>query len=219
MIRYQMIAAAIVSSLLVFGASTALAGDWENIGTTDGVEVHFKEVGDDFSARGEIVADVHIGKILRVFTNPNERPYWVGNYVDHKTLDITRTSERYWIKLDPSRLVSARDYVIHANYEFDAENRVFRSTARSVEDDRMPEQDCCVRAASNTVYTFEAIPGQERTRIHVEVSTDPKGRIPRRSVRSAVQDWPVSTLTNLIQRASLDAMPVDSRVEDWHEAR
>ena len=219
MSKIHLLAAVLVASFFFVDTAEADASEWEDLGVKDGVQLHFKEVGDDFSARGEIVVDVHIGKLLRVFTNPNERANWVGNYVDHKTLDITRTSERYWLKLDPSRLVSARDYVIDARYTFDEENRTFRSVAQSVDDERMPDQDCCQRAVSNTTYTFEALPGQERTRIHVEVSTDPKGRIPRRSVRSAVQDWPVNTLNALVRRASIDAMPVDPRVKDWHEAR
>lgn len=219
MFRFQIWTATLIVSFLFAGISTAYAGGWEDLGVEDGVQVHFKEVGDDFSARGEMVADVHIGKIITVFTNPNERPYWVGNYVDHETLDITRTSERYWLKLDPSRLVSSRDYVIQANYTFDADNRVFKSEAESVEDERKPDQECCVRAVTETSYTIEALPGSERTRISVEVSTDPKGRIPSGRVRSAVQDWPVETLNRLARRSSIDAMPIDSRVEDWHEAK
>ena len=215
MFRYQIIAAAVVLSVMSFDLSTADAGEWERVGTTDGVEVHFKEVGDDFSSRGTIETDVHIGKIITVFVNPNERPNWVGNYVDHETLDLTRTSERYWVKLNPSRLVSSRDYVIEAKYSFDNDKKIFTSKAKSVTDERKPKQDCCVRAVTETNYTIEALPGG-RTRISVEVTTDPKGSIPTRSVRSAVKDWPVSTLGNLSKRASLDAMPLDPRVKDWH---
>ncbi len=217
MFRYKMVATAIVVSFLTLGASTAMASGWERIGVEDGVEVHFKEEGDDFSARGEITVDVHIGKIIAVFVNPNERPHWVGNYVDHETLDITRSHERYWLKLDPSRLVSSRDYVIESRYNFDEDKRVFTANSRSVEDERKPEQDCCTRAVSTTKYTIEAVPGKEQTKINVEVQTDPKGRIPRRSVRSAVQDWPVSTLNNLTRRAQIDGMRTDPRVKDWHK--
>lgn len=215
--RKKITAVGIALALVLGCASTAVAGDWEAVGETDGVTVHVQERddSDDFAFRGEMVADVHIGKVITVFTNPNERPHWVSNYEDHETLRLTRTSERYWLKLDPSRLTSARDYVIEAQYDFDDDDNVFTSEAESVEDDDKPEQDCCTRATTRTDYTIEALPG-ERTRIKVEVETDPKGRIPSRVVRSTMEDWPVTTLTNLVRRASIDGMPVDDRVEDWH---
>ncbi len=217
--RYH-ITAMLTALAIIFGcASTAVASDWERVGTTDGVTVYIqeREGSDEFAMRGEMTADVHLGKIIRVFTNPNERRHWIANYVDHESLELSRSGEIYWLKLDPSRLVSSRDYVIQSRHNFDESSRTVTSTANSTEDSRKPEQDCCVRAQTKTSYKFEAVEGSEQVKLTVEVETDPGGRIPSRTVRSTMEDWPVTTLTRLVRRASIDSMPVDSRVEDWHQ--
>ncbi len=217
--RYQITAVMMALAIVLGCASTATAGDWESVGTTDGVTVYVQERpgSDDFAMRGEMTANVHIGKIIRVFTNPNERQHWIANYVDHESLDLSQSGETYWLELDPSRLTSSRDYVIQSQHTFDADSRTFTSEANSIEDSRKPEQDCCVRATTKTKYVFEAVEGREQVKLSVEVETDPGGRIPSRIVRSTMEDWPVTTLTNLVRRASIDAMPVDPRAEDWHE--
>ena len=219
MVRKQIIALLIIMGVSFVSLSSAVASDWEHVGETDGVDVHSKELPDSdlFAFRGEMTADVPIGKIITVYTNPNQRPHWVHDFGDSETLDITRTSERYWIKFDLSWPATDRDFVFQADYDFDADNRKFTARIRSVEDERKPDDDCCVRAEGETTYTFEAIPGQEMTRIVVESQTDPKGRLPGRLVRRTQRDWPVVTLTNLVERASASGIDVDPRVSDWHD--
>lgn len=219
MVRNQIVVLAVGLAVSLFALSPAVAGDWEHVGETDGVDVHSKEVADSdlFAFKGETTANMHIGKLLTVYTNPNQRPHWVHDYGDSETFDITRTSERYWIKFDLSWPATDRDFVFQADYDFDEDNRTFTARIRSVEDERKPEDDCCVRATGETTYTFQAIPGQEMTRVTVESQTDPGGRLPSRLVRRTQRDWPVVTLTNLIERASADSIDVDPRVSDWHD--
>ncbi len=212
--RITILCALATTMFVLFGSSTALAGGWDRIGETDGVTVYKKD-GDDVMFRGVMEADVHIGNVIAVFVNPNQRPHYVDNYADHETFERDATSELYWLKLDMPFGVSDRDFLLRSNHDFQAGSRTFKSVTESVTDSRKPEDDCCVRADTRTEYTFEAQQGSETTKIEVVVQTDLKGRVPGRVVESAQEEWPVETLNAIVRQAS-NASP-DSRAADWHE--
>lgn len=202
---------------VILGSTTAVwAESWEHIHTSEGVDVYEKDAGDDVMFRGVKEANVTIDKLVAAYVDPNQRPHWVNNYADHETFERDEASELYWLQLDMPFGVSDRDYLLHADYQFDEARRTFEATTRSVEDDRKPEDDCCVRAETRTEYTFEAIPGEEKTRVEVIVQTDLKGRVPGRIVERAQRDWPVGTLNQLVERAAADDIDPDSRAEGWH---
>lgn len=207
----------LAASLVVAASSTAFAGDWEHIKTENGVFVYEKDVGDDVAFRGVTEVDVHIGDIISVFVDPDQRPHWVDRYDEHETFEQSADHEVYWLKFDMPFGVSDRDYVLRSDYEFHDNRRTFIARTRSVEDGRKGEDDCCVRAETSTKYTFQAKPGEQKTTVQVEVQTDFKGRMPRRVVKSAQEDWPVVTLSNLIDRARGVGGDPDRRVADWHE--
>ena len=209
-------AIALITVVVVVAASaTAVASDWERIDETDGVTVYQQDAGDDVKFRGVMDADVHIGQIIAAFVNPNERPHWVDNYGDHETFERDATSELYWLRLDMPFGVTDRDYLLRSAYDFQEGNRTFNAVTQSVEDERKPEDDCCVRAETRTEYNFVASEGSESTSLEVIVQTNLKGRVPGRVVRSAQREWPVTTLTSLVERAR--NADVDSRAEDWHQ--
>lgn len=219
MFRHSVLSIFLIIGFLSIDLSVAQAGDWEDVGEIDGVEVQRKEVqGSPLVAfRGDVVVDVHIGKIMSVFTNPEERPNWVDRFGDTRTLSRTETSEVYWIRFDLTFPVKDRDYVLKAELDIDEDNRVVTTNIESVTDRRMREQDCCVRAHTETYYRFEAIPGKEQTRLRVEVHTDPKGRIPNALVNRIQRGWPSGTLNGLVDRASQPGVPIEPRFSDWHD--
>lgn len=194
--------------------STALAADWDHIDTSDDVRVYERDLGDDVAFRGILETNTPIGKIISVFVDPNQRPHWVDRYAEHETLEQTASAEIYWLRFDMPMGVSDRDYLLRADYEFSDDTKTFTSNTRSVEDGRKGEDDCCVRADTTTKYIIEAVDA-ETTRITVEVQTDLKGRIPGRVVNRVQRDWPVVTLTNLVERATSSGVEIDSRVRDW----
>lgn len=203
--------------MMTLGSSMAIAGDWEHVATEDGVWIYEREVGDDVAFRGVIEVDMHIGKIVSVLVDPDQRPHWVNRYADHETLEHTGNTEVYWIQFDMPFGVTDRDYVLRAEGQTHESNRTFIQTTTSVEHERKPEQDCCVRAETETRYVLQATPGEEKTTVSVEVQTDFKGRVPGRVVNQAQRDWPVATLTGLVERARASGIEVDPRVRDWHE--
>jgi len=193
---------------------------WEYIGTWDGVRVSRKNVaGSDVLAfRGEIVAPIHIGKVMAAFLDRSQRRFWVDRFSDQKTLEtISPLSEIYWIRFGLPFPITDRDYVFRADGSNDLAHHVFTAKIKSVTDGRKGPDDCCVRAvAYGTFYRFEALPGTEKTKMQVEVHTDPKGAIPDWLVNIIQKKWPSKTLGGLIRHASRGGAPVHPDYANWH---
>ena len=220
--RFLIALLAIAPLLLPAVPRMALADSkWEYIGTWDGVKVSRKSVaGSDVMAfRGDIVAPIHIGKLIATFLDPAQRKFWVDRFADQKTLEMVNPlTEIYWIRFGLPFPITDRDYVFRAEGSADAVHHVFTTKIKSVNDPRKGEDDCCVRAvAYGTFYRFEALPG-ERTRMTVEVHTDPKGAIPDWLVNLIQKKWPSKTLSDLIRHASRPNSPVHPDYANWHDA-
>jgi hypothetical protein len=216
-IRKQFLAACmLVAAAVVPGIAAA----WENVGVIDGVKVQRKsEPGSgQFSFRGEVVTDLHIGKVLSVFLDHTQRKHWVDRYKDSKVLaKPAPLTEIYWIQFQLPFPVSNRDYVLQAEGDADPNKRVFTTHIKSVERADKPVDDCCVRAVTRTKYIFEAIPGTEKTRLTVEVNTNPKGSLPDWLVNLIQKKWPSKTLNGLINRAKV-VNRVHPDYAGWHAA-
>lgn len=200
-------------------ASTASAAGWEQVGTKDGVRVARMAVpgSSKLAFRGETVANIHIGKVLQVFGESKSRKYWVDRWKSDRDLDVKSPLERtYWIRFGLPFPVSDRDYVLHTKAEVDATRRIVTARIRSVDHPSKGVDDCCVRGlVASTFYRFEALPG-EKTRLTVEVQTDPKGMLPSWLVNLIQKDWPVKTLNGLIAASRRPTVQINANFADWH---
>ena len=194
-------------------------GAWENVGVFDGVKVAKKQVpgSDLFAFKGEITTNLHIGKVIATFLDRDQRKHWVDRFADQKMLEKPSPMvEIYWIHFALPFPISDRDYVLRAEAQPDATNHVFTARIKSVVDGRKGPDDCCVRAeAKNTFYRFEALPG-ERTKLMVEVHTDPKGSLPDWLINMIQKKWPSKTLSGLIGRAKAQNQ-IQPGFETWHD--
>ena len=196
---------------------TASASDWESLGVIDGVKVWKRTVPDSdlFAFKGEVVADVHIGKLLTVFRSSERRKDWVAKYADHETIKKGPAFEEYWIRFSLPFPVTDRDYVLRSDAHEEPDRRTYHCRVESIVRDAMKEKDCCVRArVEGTKYRFEALPGG-KTRLMVEVQTDPRGMLPDWLVNMIQKKWPSDTLNGLIREAK--KARIDSSYADWHE--
>lgn len=216
--KFVSVVAALAAMLV---SSIAFAQQWEEVGTIDGVEVAKKRVpgSDLFAFRGEVIAEVHIGRLMSIFKNPNERSKWVAKYADHKTLEKTSTFEEYWIHFDVPFPASDRDYVLRSDGHPEPSKRRYVCKIKSIERADAGENDCCVRATANgTYYRFEALPGDKpRTKLYVEVHTDPKGMLPDWLVNMIQKKWPSDTLNGLIREATRGDVAIHPDYADWHD--
>jgi hypothetical protein len=212
-------------------APSAWAVNWEDEGVIKGVHVwSAEEPGSGvMSFKGEIVAPVHIQKLVAVFADSSQRKHWVDRFADFRTIEKpSALSEIYWIKFKLPAMISNRDYVLRADGEVDAGNHVFTAKIKSVPDKRKGEDDCCVRATVNrTFYRFtalKAVNGQPRTKLEVEVNTDPKGLLPNWLVNLIQKEWPSKTLNGLLRHTAAAAgkptpetADVVAQLAAWHD--
>jgi len=195
-------------------------GAWEYVGTTEGVKVWRRSVPGTalLQFRGETTVPVHIGKVLAVFLDRNQRKFWVDRYDDSKMLEQPNPmSEIYWIKFKLPFPISNRDYVLRADAVVNAANHSLKASIKSVRDARKADDDCCVRAhLQQTYYLFEAVKGKEMTKMTVEVQTDPKGMLPDWLINSIQKNWPSKTLSALANRAAKWHKPREE-FTNWHD--
>ena len=153
-----------------------------------------------FAFRGVTEADIALDVLIATFTDPKQRRHWVNRYEEHVTIKKTKLSETYWIHFGLPPLVSDRDYVLKSDAKIDKKAGVIEVRIKSVTHDKYPP-DCCVRAeVKGTYYKFTAL-SATRTKLEVEVHTDPKGMLPSWLVNIIQKKWPSKTLSGLIKRA------------------
>jgi len=196
--------------------STVTADEWESVGDIDGVKVWKKSVdGSNLMAfRGVVTANISIGQIMTVFLDHRQRKNWVAKYADDKNLEKGKNYQEYWIHFKAPFPVSDRDYVLRSDGHPDRDKRTYTCKIKSVNRKDAPKNDCCVRAQLNgTYYRFEALPGG-RTRLTVEVHTDPRGMLPGWLVNMIQKKWPSDTLNALVREAKKHKPHPD--YADWH---
>jgi hypothetical protein len=216
--RGQLMCVAAVMALCIGHADAA---KWEYVSGDDGVRVYRKQVkgSNVFAFKGVTTKNIHIGKILEIFNTTSLRKDWVDRFHSTKDLKQVGPNERiYWIRFGLPFPISDRDYVLSTKGNFDAEKRSFTARIKSVNHSGRPINDCCERGkAFGTYYKFEALPGPKpRTRMMVEVHTDPKGMLPGWLVNMIQKKWPRKTLNGLFKRSNKKGVGVYASVADWH---
>jgi hypothetical protein len=199
-------------------ATAAQAQDWKPIYEKDGIAVAKKSLPDSnlMPFRGEGLVDVHIGRLVKVIKTPGLGPEWVDLQVESK--ELVRDGDESAIiynKYDLSWPVSDRDYVMRQNTTYDATTKVVTVTYESIEDERFPADDCCVRAvAVRTFWKFTYV-SETQTHIEVEVYTDPKGALPAWLVNMIQRGWPYNSIIGIGTRANKDDIGKHERCADW----
>jgi len=198
---------------------SAHASEWKHIYTKDDIEVSKKDIEDTafFAFRGEGEVDVHIGRLAGVLLDTRLGPDWVDLQTECK---MVRThNENHTViynRYDLTWPVSDRDYVLDRQVSLDDQSKVMTVQYKSVEDALQPERDCCVRAeAVRTYWRFTAIPGKNRTKVEVEVLTDPRGSLPAWLVNMIQRGWPYNSILGLANRAKKEDVTADIRFADW----
>ncbi len=203
----------LVSVLSLCSHSAVAAEDpaWKVISTTDGIVVSRRDVPDMpiHSFRGEAVVDVSIAHMVAVQRDPNKAREWVDllHEIDHRM--VSDTVAHIYMRYALSWPLQDRDYVAERAVSVDPDEKIYRISYRSLSDPQWPLRDCCVRATIHGTYWQYSALADGRTRIEVEVLTDPGGSVPRWLVNWVQKSWPYHSITRLTNRASQpDIIPV-----------
>lgn len=205
---------------VLFFTNIAHAADasWETLSVDDGFTTQRKVVpgSDMFAFRGEMVTDVSIAELMTVFLDTDRRKDWVDKFESSSDLSADgEFSKTYYIRFNLPYPITDRDYVLSAVGKIDDANRVVTTLIKSVDHQKAPVDDCCVRAnALGTFYRFAQLPNG-KTKLEVEVHTDPKGSLPSWLVNIIQKSWPRKTLQALVREAKKAGIPKHATFAHW----
>lgn len=195
--------AALLLALIAAHPGAAWASDWREMYRQDGIIVSSKEVpGSKLVAfRGETEYDAPVGRVLDVLLDNDHRTEWVSRLYINRVLE--RRNEFDYIIYQAFSLPAIfanRDYVYHGQAIRDPSGAVIL-TLRSTEHPNAPESVGVRAELVNSKYVLTPL-GSDRTRIEVEIMTDPKGMMPAWLVNLVQKSWPLDTLSGI--RSQLD---------------
>ena len=196
----------------------AVAGDWESLGVTDDVTVYRKQASgtDLFAFKGESTSSLSVAQLMAVLQTESIAPEWVNMMIFSKAIE--RYSANHVLVHQGYDLpwpVSDRDYVFDKKIVYDAEKKVATVHLTSVESSKVPVTDDFVRAKGERTFWQFSVDGNGKTKIVVEVLTDPQGSLPDWAVNNIQADWPHKSITSLINRASKGDLTLDPNAKDW----
>jgi hypothetical protein len=190
--------------LFVMAPFSAMAADWEEIYTADGVIVSKKDVeGSRFVAfKGDTVMDADISTVLYVLLDNDHRVEWVDRLYENRVLETIDQHEYVLYQaFDLPAMFASRDYVYHGKATRDPDTGVVTLKMASTEHASAPET-VGIRAEL-TDSRYRLTPTDDgKTRVEVEISTDPRGWMPVWLVNMIQRDWPQKTLNGV--RGQLD---------------
>lgn len=194
------------SSLLVFAcaflvAPVDAASPWEKIDDDAGIQVYRKEVpGSSFLAfKGVATLDAPIEKLLWVLADNDHRTEWVDRLVASRILE--RKGEFDYVvyqHFSAPPLVSDRDYVYRGRASRRADWVVLELA--SVVHPKAPTTVGVRAELLKSSYAMTPV-GPNKTKVIVEIHTDPKGDLPAFIVNMIQKSWPRNTLVNFANQA------------------
>ena len=199
------------------GAAEAAVG-WDPVRVTKGVMVERKLVEGSplFAFRGEGTFDVPMSRLVGVLRDHSTPVEWVDLITEHKVVQkVDDLTNVIYESYDLPWPISDRDYVMRETTAYDAAGKVFTIQYESIDHPSTPDKTGTVRAkAYRTFWRLEKV-GPTRTKVEIEVFTDPRGNLPAWLVNLIQQDWPWKTIDGLLVRSSRGDITADERVESW----
>ena len=188
----------LLTCLLVVPFARAEALEWDEIYTQHEVIVSRASIeGSRLVAfKGDTIMDASAGKVLHVILDNDHRTEWVGRLMESRVLE--RHSPFDYIVYQSFGLpipFSDRDYVYRGQASRDSDGSIVLAMA-SIEHPDAPETIGVRAKLVNSRYRLTPL-DDGRTRVEVEIVTDPRGSMPAWIVNLVQRTWPRDTLTGI----------------------
>ncbi len=192
--------------------------EWDEVGTKAGVHVQRKVMPNSplFAFRGEGVFDVEIERLVSVLKTAEIAVEWVDLMTEHRVVkQVSANTHLIYESYGLPWPISDRDYLMHEVKNYDESERVFTIRYESVEDASTPIKGDHVRAIAYRTFWRLTMLDAQRTRVEVEVFTDPKGTLPAWLINLIQKDWPWKTIDGLVNRAQKQDVQPDQTTSAW----
>jgi hypothetical protein len=204
--RRTAILLALLLTLSTVGATEpAAAPAWEALDTTDGIEVFRKEIPDSplVAFKGVTTIEAPLDKILWVLVDNEHKTEWVDMCAESRVLE--RIDEHEFVIYQSFSLpwyLSDRDYVYRGRAVREQDGSV-RLLLSSCEHPDAPETVGVRGRLVESCYVLTPL-GPNRTRLSVEIQTDPCGMVPDWLVNLVQKEWPLKTLRGIRKQVRED---------------
>ncbi len=194
-------APALVLSLIVI-AAPAVAEDatWEKVSDADGIVVYARNLDGvpTISLRGEAVIDARVQDVFDAMKDNETAHEWMPLVVEKRDLKAMGSNQRLeYTHVAMPWPFTDRYFVNTGTVEHLADGglKVF---VKSVENPEYKEDDKVLGELKYSEFLLLPADGGAKTRIKLEVNTDPKGLLPKFIVNAAQKGWPRDFLKGLM---------------------
>jgi hypothetical protein len=202
--RRSLIARSISALLLVLAVVAPVAADdlvavpepaWESVDEADGIAVFRRDVpGSPLVAfKGVTTIEASIDKVLWVLVDNEHKTEWVDMCTESRVLErISDHEVVIYQRFSLPWYLSDRDYVYRAR-AVPEEHGAIRLVMSSCEHAAAPATVGVRGRLVESCYLLTPL-GDNRTRVSVEIQTDPCGMVPDTLVNLVQREWPLKTL-------------------------
>lgn len=188
-------------TLLLVPTSVFAKSDWKKLNFEDGVTVYKQKIkGSDLIAfKGVALINAPIKKVFSVLMDNTRRTEWVARL--KKSVILEKFNEFDFVIYQHFKapiFISDRDYVYRGTASRDASGRVVLKMSSCLHG-KAPKTVGVRANLMRSKYVLEKV--GSKTRISVEIHTDPKGWIPTAIVNMIQKSWPVKTLSGVRKQA------------------
>ena len=175
----------------------AALGAWEKVGDEAGVEVYRREVpGSAFLAvKGTGFVDAPVKTVALVLLDDARAPEWVDSLAEARVVRMISPAE--YIEYNHASMplvVSDREFVDDVSMSADLAAKTLLIRSVPADDASIPHTRI-VRGLLEATYFLESVQG--RTRLTVEIESDPKGWLPAWLVNFFQKDWARNTIEGI----------------------
>ena len=192
----QIFALILLSSYLL-NPSFAGTHKWEKVMIKDGISVFKAKLKNSplVGFRGEAIIEAPIGKVIHVLVDNDRRKEWVDRLVNSKLIDKPGTyRQTVYQEFSAPWPVSNRDFVYSGGIFKVPNSNQIKLDFKSIEHPNAPKTAGVRGHLQRGLYLVTPI-SKNKTKIEVELISDPKGLIPSWIVNLVQKSWPYKTIT------------------------
>ena len=181
-------------------ALLAAAPARELIEDKGGVQVWRRDTpGSDFRGiRGAGLVDAPVRQVALVLLDDAHAPEWVDSLAEARVVRLRGDAEYVeYNRVAMPLFVSDRDFVTTVSMARDPKARSVTILSEPAPDEEVPRPKGVVRGVLRASYLLESVDGGKRTRLTVEIFSDPRGSLPAWLVNFFQKDWARETIEGI----------------------
>lgn len=191
---------------------------WEQTGSSDGVTVFRREVpGSPFHGiKGTGMVDAPPATVALVLLDDARAPEWVDSLVEARVVNVLSAEEYLeYNRVEMPWPVRDREFLTRVRMRVDAATRQVEIRSEPADHPALPPRKGTLRGTLRAVYLLEPVDGGARTRLTVEIHSDPGGWLPAWLVNFFQKDWARETIAGIRKQAGKPDLEPPEEFRAW----